>query len=58
MSVTFINRLESEIKGASVSSVRRKFSEDERGEIWIKCFNWILPEQRMQSMSVTFINRI
>ena len=35
-----------------------KFSEDEKGEIRIKCFSWTLSEQRTQSISVTFINRL
>ena len=55
---------ESENKDAECIFCNEKFSEDERGEIWIKCFSCSLrahmdcPGQRTQSMSVTFINRL
>ena len=35
-----------------------KFSGNEQGEIWIKCFSWTLPEQRTQSISMTLINKL
>ena len=35
-----------------------KFSEDEQGEIWMKCFSWTLQVQRTESISMTFINRL
>ena len=44
---------ESKNKGAKRIFCNGKFSEDEQGEIWIKCFIWTLPEQR-----ATFINRL
>ena len=49
---------ESENKDAECIFCNGKFSEDEQGKIRIKCFNWTLPEQRMQSVSMTFINRL
>ena len=50
---------ESENEGAECTFCKGKFSEDEREEIWIKCFScslWAhltLPQQRTQSVSVT-----
>ena len=48
----------SENKDAECIFCNGKFSEDEQGEIWIKCFRWTLPEQRTQSISMTFKNRL
>ena len=45
---------ESENKGAEYISCNGKFSDDEQGEIWIKCFSWTLPEQRTHSISGDF----
>ena len=50
---------ESENKGAECIFCKGKFSEDERGKIWIKCLScslWALltvPQQRTQSISVS-----
>ena len=49
---------ESENKNAECISCNGKFSEDDQREIWIKYFNWTLPEQKTQSISMTFINRL
>ena len=48
---------ESENNDAECIFSNGKFSEDEQGEILIKCFRCILPEQRTQSISMTFIKR-
>ena len=50
---------ESENKAAECIFCNIKFSKDGHGEIWIKCFNWTLPEhQKTQNMSMTFLNRL
>ena len=54
---------ESEYKDVEWIFCNGNFSEDERGENWIKCFccslwgHLDLPQQRQQNISVTFINR-
>ena len=48
----------SESKDAECIFCNGKFSEDEQGEIWIKCFSWTLPEKRTQIISMTFINKL
>ena len=45
---------ESENKDAECIFCNGKFSKDEQEEIWIKCFSWTLPEQRTQSISMTY----
>ena len=50
--------IQSENKDAECIFCNGKFSEDEQGEIWIKCFSWTLPEQRTQNKSMTFINKL
>ena len=47
---------ELENKDAECFFYNGKFSEDEQGEMWIKCFSWTLPEQRTQSIPMTFID--
>ena len=49
---------ESENKDIEWIFYNGKFSEDEQRKIWTKCFSWTLPEQRTQSISATFINRL
>ena len=56
---------ESKNKNAVCIFCNGKLSEDERAEIWIKCFSfplcahlWTVPQQRTQNISATFINRI
>ena len=43
---------ESGNKDAEYIFYNGKFSEDEQGEIWIKCFSWTLLEQRTQNISM------
>ena len=49
---------ESQNKDAECIFCNGKFSKDEQGEIWIRYFSWTSPEQRTQSISMTFINRL
>ena len=49
---------ESENRDAECIFCNGKFSEDEQGEIWIKCFSRTLPKQRTQSIPMTFTNRL
>ena len=49
---------ESENKDTECIFCHGKFSNDEQREIWITCFSWTLPEKRMQSISMTFLNRL
>ena len=49
---------ESENKDAICIFCNEKFSEGKQGEIWIKCFIYVVPVQRTQSISMTFINSL
>ena len=49
---------ELENKGTECIFCNGKFFKDEQGEIWIECFSWTLSEQKMQSLSMTFINTL
>ena len=50
--------IKSENKYAECIFCNGKFSEDEQGEISVNCFRWTSPEQIMQSICMTFINRL